>query len=187
MKTTHRLLALTLVLPLLPATLLACATKPKVAGPNEVIDGNASGTRTTATTPVSTEALETKPVAPATCTPPASVGFAFDSAQLDQAATDALAAFARCLAARAGDTVVVAGHADERGTAQYNVALGWRRARAVEGYLKQLGATPTFDVISYGKERPVVPHAATEAEHARNRRVEFSRPVAAPDHVASRE
>jgi peptidoglycan-associated lipoprotein len=67
-------------------------------------------------------------------------------------------------------TVTVEGHCDERGTREYNLALGERRATAVKKMLVALGVTPNrVSTISYGKERPAVP-GSTEAAWAQNRR-----------------
>lgn len=67
-------------------------------------------------------------------------------------------------------SVTVEGHCDERGTREYNLALGERRASAVRDYLVSLGIDPSrLTTISYGKERPVNP-ASTEQAWAENRR-----------------
>ena len=64
----------------------------------------------------------------------------------------------------------IEGHCDERGTREYNLALGARRAHAVKEYLVSLGITPArLDTISYGKERPICTES-TEACWAQNRR-----------------
>jgi len=69
--------------------------------------------------------------------------------------------------------VLVEGHADERGTAEYNLALGERRARAAMNYLVAHGiAADRITLISYGKERPVCTERK-EACWARNRRDHF--------------
>ena len=66
--------------------------------------------------------------------------------------------------------VLVEGHADERGTRDYNLALGERRANAARNYLATLGVNPSrIEVISYGKERPAE-LGSTEAAWAKNRR-----------------
>ena len=68
----------------------------------------------------------------------------------------------------------IEGHADERGTNEYNLALGERRAQAVEQYLKSLGVTGSqLSVISYGEEKPAV-EGQDESNWAKNRRVEFA-------------
>jgi len=69
--------------------------------------------------------------------------------------------------------LVVEGHCDARGTAEYNLALGERRARAAADYLANLGvATSKLSIVSYGKERPLDP-GNNEAAWAKNRRDEF--------------
>ena len=66
------------------------------------------------------------------------------------------------------------GHADERGTREYNLALGERRANAVRAYLVAQGASRTqVEVISYGEEKPA-DAGHSERAWAMNRRVEFS-------------
>ncbi len=67
-------------------------------------------------------------------------------------------------------TVTIEGHADERGTREYNLALGERRANSVKNYLAAAGITPSrVKVISYGKEKPAV-LGSNEASWAQNRR-----------------
>lgn len=68
-------------------------------------------------------------------------------------------------------SLTVEGHCDERGSLEYNLALGARRARAVQQALAaKLGSAVTIGTVSYGETRPVIPNAASEADHARNRR-----------------
>ena len=67
-------------------------------------------------------------------------------------------------------SVTIEGHTDERGTREYNLALGERRAQAVKNVLVALGIPASrISTISYGKERPEVPHS-TEQSYAQNRR-----------------
>ncbi len=67
-------------------------------------------------------------------------------------------------------SITVEGHADERGTREYNLALGERRANSVKNYLVALGVSPSrITTISYGKERPAVP-GSNEQSWAQNRR-----------------
>ena len=71
--------------------------------------------------------------------------------------------------------VQLEGHCDERGTNEYNLALGERRAKAVFDYLVSLGANPSqFTIVSFGEERPVS-YGSNEASWRQNRRVEFTR------------
>ena len=68
---------------------------------------------------------------------------------------------------------VIEGHCDSRGSTEYNLALGEKRALAAKDYLVELGADPSrLSVMSYGEER-LDDYAETEKSHARNRRVEF--------------
>ena len=70
--------------------------------------------------------------------------------------------------------VTIEGHCDERGTVEYNLALGEQRARAVRDYLTSLGvAAARLKVVSYGKERPLDP-GSDDAARARNRRAHFN-------------
>ena len=70
--------------------------------------------------------------------------------------------------------VQLEGHCDERGTNEYNLALGERRAKAVFDYLVSLGANPSqFTIVSFGEERPVA-YGGNEASWRQNRRVEFT-------------
>ena len=102
------------------------------------------------------------------------VYFGFDDASLTPEARNTLDADRQCLRQRGDPPVTVAGHTDERGTTEYNLALGERRAEAVRKYLIGLGADPQkIKPLSYGKERPVDP-GHDEAAWAKNRRVEIS-------------
>ncbi|MDY7018204.1 MAG: peptidoglycan-associated lipoprotein Pal [Nitrospirota bacterium] len=70
--------------------------------------------------------------------------------------------------------IIIEGHCDERGSEEYNMALGQRRAEAVKSYLVSLGISSNrLSTISYGKERPADP-GHSETAWAKNRRVEFS-------------
>lgn len=100
------------------------------------------------------------------------VYFAFDSALLDTAGRDELAAAADHLG-RARDRIRVEGHTDDQGTTEYNLALGQQRADAVAAYLRGLGvAADRIDTITYGEERPAA-DGVDEAARARNRRAEL--------------
>ena len=98
------------------------------------------------------------------------VTFDTDSAVLSSTAQSLLQKQAAWLTAFAGHRVIIEGHADERGTREYNLALGERRARAVMDYLIALGiAANRLKTISYGKERPICTEP-NEACWNRNRR-----------------
>lgn len=82
--------------------------------------------------------------------------FTTDSSQLTAQAQTTLRGQAKWLSRYPAYTVTVEGHADERGTREYNIALGARRATAVRSYLANLGINPSrMRTVSYGKERPV--------------------------------
>ncbi|MFQ5626617.1 MAG: peptidoglycan-associated lipoprotein Pal [Methyloligellaceae bacterium] len=84
------------------------------------------------------------------------VYFTVDSSQLSAQAQTTLRAQAQWLGKYPQYSVILEGHADERGTREYNIALGARRATAVRTYLAGLGVNPgRLRTISYGKERPV--------------------------------
>lgn len=96
--------------------------------------------------------------------------FGYDQYNLTDEARNTLTLQAEWLKQYAGVNVVVEGHADERGTREYNLALGERRANSVKNYLIASGIDPTrVRVISYGKERPAVP-GSTPSAWAQNRR-----------------
>lgn len=85
------------------------------------------------------------------------VFYAFDSSELSPLARQTLQRQADWLKAHGRIRVAVEGHADERGTREYNLALGERRANAAKNYLVALGIAPDrLKTISYGKERPAV-------------------------------
>ena len=103
---------------------------------------------------------------------PGMVHFDFDSSEIRADAAPVLEAAAEQLNA-SGLTVVIAGYCDDRGTEEYNLALGDRRAAAVRRYMVNLGVpSQQMLVVSYGELRPLR-RDNTEAAWAMNRRVEF--------------
>ena len=85
------------------------------------------------------------------------VFFAYDSAELDPDAQELLQAQAAWIKQYNKTSITIEGHCDERGTREYNLALGERRAQAVKNYLNGLGVDiSSISTISYGKERPAV-------------------------------
>jgi len=98
------------------------------------------------------------------------VYFDFDSSTISAAAQDVLRRKAQYLEANAGINIVIEGHCDDRGTNEYNLALGERRAESAKMFLMDLGiAASRLSTISYGEERPV-DSAQTEEGWAKNRR-----------------
>jgi peptidoglycan-associated lipoprotein len=101
------------------------------------------------------------------------VFFALDSFDVDTAAQQALNTNAEILKKYSSWVVTIEGHADERGTAEYNLALGERRATSARTYLVSLGISgDRLRTVSYGKEFPFDP-GHDEAAWAKNRRAQF--------------
>jgi len=99
--------------------------------------------------------------------------FDFDSYVLSQTARDTLAKDSELLLNKISGKVVIEGHCDERGSDEYNLALGEKRAKAAMSYLVTLGVpADRLSIISYGKEKPLDPEHTEEA-WAKNRRAEF--------------
>ena len=98
------------------------------------------------------------------------VFFGYDSSDLDSDALELLQDQVAWLKQNSDVTVTIEGHCDERGTREYNLALGEKRAQAVKNYLIGLGVNPDrVSTISYGKERPAVV-GSNDGAWAQNRR-----------------
>jgi peptidoglycan-associated lipoprotein len=166
----------------------ACAKKqPPVARPTPPPDSTAAenARRPTPPTPVTDPApVPPEPLAPDEFgardiddinknSPFQPVFFAFDSSDVDAAGQQALNANAEILKKYPTWVITVEGHADERGTAEYNLALGERRAVAARTYLVSLGIpADRLRTVSYGKEFPFDP-GHDESAWAKNRRAQF--------------
>ena len=101
------------------------------------------------------------------------VFFEYDQSMLTDEARAALDRKLTVLKANAGLRLRISGHADERGSDEYNIALGQRRAVAVKRYLMDQGIDGgRLDVVSFGEEQPAV-QGGTEEAFAKNRRAEF--------------
>ncbi len=99
--------------------------------------------------------------------------FGLDSSELDAAGQGVVQSNAELLKKYSSWVITIEGHCDERGTAEYNLALGERRAVAVRTYLVSLGISPDrVRIVSYGKEFPFDP-AHTESAWSKNRRAHF--------------
>ena len=98
------------------------------------------------------------------------VYFGYDSSSLNSEAQAVLSAQAAWLVENPASSIVIEGHCDERGTREYNIALGERRANAVRNFLVRSGVdSNSVTTVSYGKERPVVVGTSAES-YAQNRR-----------------
>ncbi len=103
------------------------------------------------------------------------VYFAYDKSIITTAFGEALQRNYEWIAENPDVQIQLEGHCDERGTNEYNLALGERRAKAVFDYLISLGASPSqFSLVSFGEERPA-DHGSNEVAWRKNRRVEFTR------------
>jgi peptidoglycan-associated lipoprotein len=101
------------------------------------------------------------------------VFFDFDSSSLDDQSKSALKDNATIMSEHTDIKLEIQGHADERGTTDYNLALGQRRANAVLNFLSSNGvASSRLKVVSYGEERPLS-EGHSETAWAQNRRAEF--------------
>lgn len=127
---------------------------------------------------VAPEAKKAIPVAPAPAAAPIAVvlkdiNFDFDKYNIRPADAEILKANSAWFKANPGKKMRVEGHCDERGTVEYNLALGQKRADAAKAYIVNLGVDgKLIETVSYGKERPVDP-AHNEAAWAKNRRAHF--------------
>jgi len=100
--------------------------------------------------------------------------FAFDNSDISDTAKAELAERAEVLMSHGNLRVMLEGHCDSRGTEDYNLALGERRAQTIKRYFIQLGVpVEQLKTMSYGEMRPLVP-SESEAAWSRNRRVSFS-------------
>ncbi|MDF0535438.1 peptidoglycan-associated lipoprotein Pal [Shewanella yunxiaonensis] len=96
--------------------------------------------------------------------------FDFDRSEIRADFADILQAHADYLVSHPNVKVLIEGHTDERGTPEYNIALGERRAKAVAKYLQGLGVLPSqMSIVSYGEEKPA-DMSHTEEGEAKNRR-----------------
>lgn len=164
-----------------------CASRAKTAAPSTTTLGDPGATAAPTPDPDPAEAASRSCRSDAecgadshcspggTCAPGARcdvvVRFEYDDSSLSREARDALASSAECIRARGWAAVRIEGHADERGTTEYNLHLGQRRAEAVERYLKNLGLTMPIETISYGEEIPAS-NGRGEASWALDRRAE---------------
>ena len=179
----------TLVL-IVTLVLAACATAPKEAASTKTSSSTSSSTTadtadttdTTDTTELSASSEAAKPeveygvyvgsetVEMLAVDVPDRVFFSYDSYSLTEGAQDTLAKQAKWLKVNGSVTISIEGHADERGTREYNLALGDRRANAAKDFLMAQGISSSrITTISFGKERPVKGGSNAKA-WAQNRR-----------------
>ena len=155
------------ILAIVVATFLlaACETASQVSGDS----ASTSATNTASSSSSSTASAE-KTSAEKLAQVGDTVNFGFDSSELTVSARSTLNRQSAFLSVNPDLMIVIEGHADERGTREYNLALGERRATAVRDYLVAKGINAArVRTVSYGKERPAV-SGSDEAAWAKNRR-----------------
>jgi peptidoglycan-associated lipoprotein len=109
---------------------------------------------------------------------PDRVYFAYDKADLSPESVDALQKQADWLQKYPAATLVIEGHSDERGTREYNLALGARRATAVRTFLITRGVNAArLETVSYGKERPICTTSREECWHQNRRAMSTIKPL----------
>jgi peptidoglycan-associated lipoprotein len=119
------------------------------------------------------EEAKQPPPEPETIYAPEDVRFDYDKSNIRDDARPALNALGKYLLENPGAMVLIEGHCDERGTTEYNLALGERRAKAARDFLAAYGiGADRISTISYGKERPLDP-GQNETAWAKNRRAHF--------------
>jgi len=159
-------------------TLAGCKSQPPKttapAGPSETAGAASGGAGQAGAAAAGTVGVDDEAAGPgAGLLATRVVYFDFDSSEIKGAGTDVVAAHARYLAAHPSTRVRLEGHTDERGSREYNIGLGERRAQAVRRALLLQGASdPQLATVSYGEERPAVT-GHDEAAWAKNRRVEI--------------
>ena len=154
-------------------TLAACSSSESTdsSAASETNTGSTTEQSTVVTSPVEQEpVLSEQELRSQELRQEQTVYFKFDNAEIQPDYQDMLTAHAEYLRDNAEVKVIVEGHADERGTPEYNIALGERRANAVAKYLQALGVSASqISIVSYGEEKPLV-LGHTEADYAKNRR-----------------
>jgi peptidoglycan-associated lipoprotein len=185
MMTMRRLWFLVLALGMV-VSLGACGGKkrlPAAAGegvggsptmPSDVPSGTGTGPDTQPLGSESTSASDLSDPATGEGGALTDIHFEFDQSSLSDEAKSILERNATWLQSHRDTNVLVEGHCDERGTVEYNLALGERRAEAARDYLVSLGVSASrLRTSSFGKEKPLDP-ASNEAAWARNRRAHFA-------------
>ena len=141
-----------------------CCSKDVVVAPQPV---------PVAPAPAPVKPEPTPPPAPVVVPPLADIFFDFDKSDIRSDAAAQLKTDADWMKANPTKSIILEAHSDSKGSSEYNIALGKRRATAAENYLVKLGINPTrLKAVSYGKDKPVVAGTSDEVR-AQNRRVCF--------------
>ncbi|EHZ2848202.1 peptidoglycan-associated lipoprotein Pal [Vibrio vulnificus] len=176
MQLNKVLKGLLIALPVMAVT--ACSSSDDAASnagtsteTNQATSGSANTTDTTVVTPIDQNGqLSEQELKEQALRETQTIYFAFDNATISSDYEEMLAAHAAYLSKNVNLKVTIEGHADERGTPEYNIALGERRAQAVAKYLQALGVqADQIAIVSYGEEKPLL-LGQTEEVYAKNRR-----------------
>jgi len=158
----------------LPMAFLGCAKKPKPAVEDPTVREETRAIPSRSTPDVSEEELRRQRIMEAARAAFQTIYFPLDQSVLDARARSVLGGIHRFMAEHPEVSFTVAGHCDERGTEEYNLALGELRAKAVTRYLADLGVSQArMKTLSYGEERPAS-EGSSESSWALNRRAEFT-------------
>ncbi len=157
------------------AFILGCAKKPPPAPPPEPAAPQVQAPAPTPPPPpVDTEAEHRQHIQARIAETFKPIYFAYDKSELTDDSKATCQAIGDLMKEVPEITVRIEGNTDERGTEEYNLALGERRAKSVQDYLTSYGvAASRMSIISYGKEKPAV-EGHDEAAWAKNRRDEFT-------------
>jgi peptidoglycan-associated lipoprotein len=174
MQLNKVLKGLLIALPVLAVT--ACSSSDDAANAtgsetNQSTSGSANGVDTTVVSPIGANgSLTEQELKEQALRETQTIYFAFDNATIAGDYEKMLSAHAAYLSKNPALQVTIEGHADERGTPEYNIALGERRASAVAKYLQALGVqADQISIVSYGEEKPLL-LGQSEDVYAKNRR-----------------
>ncbi|MGR5377590.1 peptidoglycan-associated lipoprotein Pal [Vibrio harveyi] len=168
MQLNKVLKGLLIALPVMAMT--ACSSSDDAAS-NTGAETNTGAAETTVVTPIDQNGqLTEQELKEQALRETQTIYFAFDNSTIAGDYEEMLAAHASYLSKNPALKVTIEGHADERGTPEYNIALGERRAEAVSNYLQALGVqADQISIVSYGEEKPLL-LGQSEEVYAKNRR-----------------
>ncbi|ENG7517911.1 peptidoglycan-associated lipoprotein Pal [Vibrio harveyi] len=168
MQLNNVLKGLLIAIPVMAMT--ACSSSDDAAS-NTGAETNTGAAETTVVTPIDQNGqLTEQELKEQALRETQTIYFAFDNSTIAGDYEEMLAAHASYLSKNPALKVTIEGHADERGTPEYNIALGERRAEAVSNYLQALGVqADQISIVSYGEEKPLL-LGQSEEVYAKNRR-----------------
>ncbi|HHF2883943.1 peptidoglycan-associated lipoprotein Pal [Vibrio diabolicus] len=169
MQLNKVLKGLLIALPVMAVT--ACSSSDDAASNTGAATNNNGAVETTVATPIDQSGqLTEQELKEQALRETQTIYFAFDNSTIAADYEEMLAAHASYLSKNSALNVTIEGHADERGTPEYNIALGERRAQAVANYLQALGVqADQISIVSYGEEKPLLLGQSDEV-YAKNRR-----------------